>query len=163
MKSSLSSCYCGSQLSYAECCEPYILGEENPPTAEKLMRSRYSAFATVNPAYLLATAHPVLRRQQNETDIRTWASENKWQKLEVIATKSGLKEDQEGEVEFKAYYTNTKGLPEIHHERSVFIKEDGSWLYLSGITPAKIQKKIQNRNDMCACGSGKKYKNCCGR
>lgn len=156
-------CFCGSQLPFVECCEPFILEKAFPPTAEKLMRSRYSAFAVADSSYLMSSAHPTLRKQQNEEDIKSWALENKWQKLEIISTKSGQPDDEKGEVEFKAYYLDSEGIMQIHHERSTFLKEDDLWLYHSGTTPPKTVVKTQNRNDLCACGSGKKYKNCHGR
>ena len=54
-------CYCGSQKSYKDCCEPYILGEKNPSTAEDLMRSRYSAYVVVATDYLIETTHSSTR------------------------------------------------------------------------------------------------------
>jgi uncharacterized protein YchJ len=41
-------CYCGSQLNFNDCCNRYINGSQIAATAEALMRSRYSAYATHN-------------------------------------------------------------------------------------------------------------------
>jgi uncharacterized protein YchJ len=54
-------CPCGTGLPYAECCRPLHDGTGTAASAEQLMRSRYSAFAVGDPAYLLATWHPTTR------------------------------------------------------------------------------------------------------
>ena len=156
-------CFCGESKSFSECCEPIIKGERQAVTAEQLMRSRYSAYAAVEPKYLMQTSYVTLLKNQNEADIRAWAEENKWQKLKVLSSQKGQAEDRRGEVEFKAYFIDYEGKSQVHHEKSTFIKEAGKWFYLSGIIDPKTTPQIQNRNDFCACGSGKKYKKCCGK
>ncbi len=156
-------CFCGESKPFSDCCEPIIKGEIQAITAEQLMRSRYSAYASVEPKYLMQTTHRSLLKSQNEADIRAWAEENKWQKLEVISTQKGQVEDSEGEVEFKAYFIDYEGKLQVHHEKSTFVKEAGKWFYLSGIIDPKTPSQTKNRNDFCACGSGKKYKKCCGK
>ena len=71
----------------------------------------------------------------SKTEIEAWAKGSNWQKLEIIDCKNGLSGDSVGEVEFKAYYYNTKNTLQIHHERSVFKKENGDWFYVSGTVP----------------------------
>ena len=90
--------------------------------------------------------------------------ESSWQKLEVLACKNGLENDVLGEVEFKAFYQDKKDNLQIHHEQSVFKKEEGAWFYVSGkIVPSSKSEVISiNRNAPCPCGSGKKFKKCCG-
>ena len=44
-----------------------------------------------------------------------------------------------------------------HTERSRFLKENGQWYYIDGTRPQF------GRNDPCPCGSGKKFKKCCGQ
>ncbi len=156
-------CFCGESKPFSECCEPIIKGEKPAQTAEQLMRSRYSAYATVEPKYLMQTTHLSLLKNQNEADIRAWAEENKWQKLEVISSQKGQAADTRGEVEFKAYFIDYEGKSQVHHEKSTFLKEAGKWFYSSGIIDPKNTLQVQNRNDFCACGSGKKYKKCCGK
>jgi SEC-C motif-containing protein len=72
-------CPCGSGRSYAECCEPYITGKEKAPTAEALMRSRYSAYVEHEIDYIINTCH----RGGGKADIdykstSDWSGQSKW-------------------------------------------------------------------------------------
>lgn len=154
------ACFCGSGKSFDSCCEPIILNKLQAQTAEELMRSRYSAYCMHNSSYLMQSAAASQRANYSEKEILEWAVANKWQKLEVLASKS---EENRGEVEFKAYYIDADGTTQIHHEKSQFIKELGKWYYLSGKINPKSTSKNPDRNDPCPCGSGKKYKKCCGK
>lgn len=156
-------CYCGEAKPFYDCCEPLIKGKKTAQTAEQLMRSRYSAYVVVDVKYLIATTYLTQQKNFDEADIRAWAVANQWQKLEIIATKKGKFNEEDGEVEFKASYINDTGTPQIHYEKSTFVKENGQWYYLSGIIGSSEAPQTQNRNDLCACGSGKKYKKCCGQ
>lgn len=157
-------CYCGDLRPFGNCCEPIIKGDITAQTAEELMRSRYSAYVVVDVEYLVKTTHLTQRKNFDEVDIRAWAVANEWQKLEVINTKKGRLDDNDGEVEFKAYFLDETKKQQIHHEKSTFIKENEKWFYLSGVNGSKsVANQTQNRNDLCACGSGKKFKKCCGR
>ena len=119
------NCYCGSGNLFSGCCEPYIKGTKKAPTAETLMRSRYSAYAVHAADYLWATTAVKERKHLNKADILAWAESNQWIKLEVLnATETA--------VEFKAYYLDYDLRAQIHHEKSRFIKEGGSWYYLDG-------------------------------
>ena len=118
-------CYCNSQKLFKECCEPYIKGIKNPPTAETLMRSRYTAYATHQADYLLATTHISQRSLHSKEDILLWATSNQWQKLEVLTATPTT-------VEFKAYYLNQNKQQHIHHEFSSFVQEEGNWYYTDG-------------------------------
>jgi SEC-C motif-containing protein len=118
-------CYCGSSNSYKECCEKFINSSQNAPTAEALMRSRYSAYATQAVGYLIATTAFFQRKLLIKSDILEWSQSNKWNKLEII-------EATENTVEFKAYYTDSNNLSYIHHEKSTFIIKDGKWCYVDG-------------------------------
>jgi SEC-C motif-containing protein len=118
-------CYCGSSNSYKECCEKFINSSQNAPTAEALMRSRYSAYATQAVGYLIATTAVFQRKLLIKSDILEWSQSNKWNKLEIIKA-------TENTVEFKAYYTDSNNLSYIHHEKSTFIIEDGKWYYVDG-------------------------------
>ena len=154
-------CFCGADNPFSACCEPIIQGKTQAQTAEQLMRSRYSAYTSIEPAYLIRTTHASLLKSQNEADIKAWAKENKWQKLEIISTKNGQADDTTGEVEFKAYFVDYQDNTQVHHEKSSFIKEREEWFYINGIIDPKNITQNQNRNDYCACGSGKKHKKCC--
>jgi len=127
------------------------------------MRSRYTAYQLEDAAYLYETAHQDYRTGQTEAGIKNWASENSWNKLEILDTLNGKVNDQEGIVEFKAYFTDKNGVDQVHHERSGFLKEAGKWFYTSGVFNPENKTKNESipRNGPCPCGSGKKYKKCC--
>ncbi|GAB5527004.1 MAG: YchJ family protein [Roseivirga sp.] len=159
----MSSCPCASGKSFSDCCESYILNQ-SAPTALTLMRSRYTAHTLLNAEYLHQTTHAKTRPNHKVNEIKAWAEENSWNGLEIISTEHGNRNDLNGIVEFKAYFTDAKGKAQVHHERSTFLKEDGRWFYVDGKfnpKPVDLTKKV-SRNDPCPCGSGKKYKRCCG-
>lgn len=153
-------CYCGSSTDFIECCQPIIQGTKKAETALSLMKSRYVAYCVNASDYLIASTHRSQRHLYPKADLEAWATESTWQKLEIIRTKQGQAEDSTGEVEFKAFYIDSNQEAHIHHEQSHFVKEDNSWFFHSGQI---VKPSIPNRNDACTCGSGKKYKKCCGR
>ena len=51
----MSLCICGSGKNNVDCCAQYIGGEKLPLDPESLMRSRYTAYANANIAYIAAT------------------------------------------------------------------------------------------------------------
>ena len=156
-----NQCFCGSNNTFEQCCKPIINGVQPAPTAQSLMRSRYSAYVIVASQYLIDSTHISQRANYSKTDIEAWAKESHWQNLEIIDCKKGLSDDSVGEVEFKAYYRDSKNTLQIHHEKSIFKQENSVWFYVNGtIIPPQT---ITNRNDVCACGSGRKFKKCCGR
>jgi SEC-C motif-containing protein len=122
----MSDCYCGSSLSFENCCEPYLKTQQKAPTAETLMRSRYSAFATGAADYLVATTHISKRKFHKKADILEWSKSNHWIKLEVLAS-------TETTVTFKAYYLDSELKAQIHNEHSTFIFENNSWYYIDGL------------------------------
>ena len=119
------NCPCCSGKLYENCCKPFNTGEKPAPTAETLMRSRFSAFAIPNGEYLMKTTLPTKRKFHNKKDLQEWGEINEWTKLEIL--KSTL-----NQVEFKAYYNDENGKPQIHHEFSLFQKENDRWHYVSG-------------------------------
>lgn len=118
-------CYCCSGKLFKDCCAPFLIGKLKPDSAEKLMRSRYSAFASSQADYLIETTHFSTRKFHQIDAILDWAKSNNWQKLEVLNS-------TETTVEFKAYFTDVFGQNQIHHELSTFIKEKGLWFYVDG-------------------------------
>ena len=119
-------CPCQSGLPYDECCGAFHVGTYLPPTAERLMRSRYSAYAKNLPAYLLRTWHPSTRPAELVLDSRT-----RWYRLDILGRTRGGMLDTEGTVEFRASYRS--GLDKgSQHENSSFVREDGKWYYLDG-------------------------------
>jgi SEC-C motif domain protein len=122
------SCPCGTGRPFAECCGPLLDGTTTAATAELLMRSRYTAFAVGAPDHLLATWHPDTRPPSLRLDPGL-----RWTGLEVLATSGGSLLMAEGIVEFRAHYEDRRG-PGSQHERSRFLREDGQWRYLDGIS-----------------------------
>ena len=117
-------CPCGLGESYVDCCGRFHGGAEAAPTAEALMRSRYSAFAVRDAAYLLRTWHPRTRPRRLELDPR-----QRWTGLEIVDRSGGGLFDQAGVVEFQAGYVIGK-RPGTVRERSRFTRVDGHWVYL---------------------------------
>lgn len=155
-----SDCPCGSGQAYANCCGPLHAGGRPAATAEALMRSRYSAFVTHDEAYLLRSWHSTTRpgRVFEKHEVHP-----DWLGLTIHHCHAGGETDQDGEVEFIARF-RVQGKPGQLHERSQFAREQGEWRYLDG-GPCKgtpVQRDKHGRNDPCPCGSGKKYKKCCG-
>ncbi len=120
-------CPCGTGLPYADCCGPLHAGTAPAATAEQLMRSRYSAFAVGDAAYLLATWHPSTRPAALELDPGT-----RWLGLDVLATDGGGLLAAEGTVEFVAHRISGGARGE-QHEVSRFVREDGAWRYLDAV------------------------------
>lgn len=157
----MKNCPCGSGQPLATCCQA-IIDTASAPTAEALMRSRYTAYYLGDADYLVATTHQDKRHMHNKTDIAQWSKENSWQRLEIISA-DDTASDGQGTVEFKAYFTDKNGNEQVLHERSDFKKEQGKWYYVDGVfNPSAASEKTQ-RNSPCPCGSGKKYKKCCGK
>jgi SEC-C motif-containing protein len=159
----MSKCPCCSGKDYKVCCEP-VIQNNSATSALTLMRSRFTAYANCQAEYLLNTTHPKTRVESSLSEIESWAKENSWTKLEIINSEKGTTRDSQGTVEFKAHFTDVDGKKQVHHEKSTFLKENGHWFYLEGIAnPQKsvVSNKI-SRNDPCPCGSGKKFKKCCG-
>jgi len=162
----MRECPCGSGLSFEECCGPILGGERKAATAEALMRSRYTAYATADVEHLRRSIHPRARRDFDERAVRAWSEESEWLGFEVLSSTGGGEGDDEGEVEFVARYERD-GEEEIHREISRFERERGEWFFVEGRilgpeTYVRPEPKT-GRNDPCPCGSGKKYKKCCGR
>jgi SEC-C motif-containing protein len=119
-------CPCGSDTDYAHCCGQYITGSAAAPTAEALMRSRYTAFTLKQENYLLHTWHPSTRPEQLDL---TSDTHTKWIALNV---KHHEQQDAtHAVVEFIAKY-KINGRAHQLHEISRFVKEDGKWFYVDG-------------------------------
>lgn len=121
----VNKCYCGSHKTFQDCCEPIIKGNQKAATAEYLMRSRYSAYATHQADYLLETTHISERKYYSKSEILNWATSNEWLQLEIMNA-------TENTVEFKAYFLDNKLEKQIHHEFSTFKLENGNWFYVDG-------------------------------
>lgn len=153
-------------LSYSACCAPYIEQAQAAPSAEALMRSRYTAFARGDIDYLFGTLAPEARHDFDRKAITHWSSQSQWLGLEILETERGGPGDESGYVEFVAHF-NSEGERYAHRERSLFRHdaEDGRWYFLEEANRRNepiVKGKQPGRNDPCPCGSGKKYKKCCG-
>lgn len=159
------NCPCGTGQTYLECCQPIIAGTRQALTAEQLMRARYSAYTQVEMDFLQASLHPDRRSDNDGEGAQDWAENSTWHGLEVVATQAGGPDDDQGRVEFIASYTH-EGEEQAYHEVAEFDRVDGSWYFREG-TPG-VRKPIVReepkigRNDPCSCGSGRKFKKCCG-
>ena len=159
----------GAPLLYQDCCQPYhdgLLNKEadgiKAETAKRLMRTRYSAFVLVKPNYIVKTTIPA---QQNLLDIKAienWAKETDWAGLEIVTHTPKLGK-RHAQVEFKAYFKTNENL-QAHHELSAFVKvtdknsNNARWYFLDPTVSMSISQK-----QPCICGSGEKFKRCCGR
>jgi len=159
------TCPCGLGPSYDECCGRYISGKELAPTPEALMRSRYSAYVEGEIDWVVESHDPETRHEVDEKGAREWSGAADWDGLTVHET-SGGEGDEDGMVEFSARY-ELQGRLVSHRERAVFKKRKGRWYYHDGemvkAKPVVRESPKVGRNDPCPCGSGKKFKKCCGR
>jgi len=159
----MTKCVCGSGRNFDDCCAPVLAGAP-AATAEALLRSRYTAFATGNTDYLVETLTSDIRGEFDQIEAESTAAEAKWQKLEIRSVTDGGIDDETGVIEFVADFS-LRGEQRIHHEVSQFRREEGRWLCAGGqMNPrsAPVHVTKVGRNDSCPCGSGKKYKKCCG-
>ena len=152
-------------VALAAFARPFIVGELAPSTAAELMASRYVAYTTGNIDYLLDTNAPETRHTIDRKATEAWARASEWLGLEIVKTEAGGSGDQAGQVEFIARY-KLDGVEQAHHELSDFKKIEGRWFFVDGKLvneqPLRRSAPKVGRNDPCPCGSGKKYKKCCG-
>jgi SEC-C motif-containing protein len=154
------------KLAFAQCCGPYLSREKKPPTAEALMRSRYSAFARADIDYLFETLSLDQRTDFNREATAEWATKSQWHGLDIIETEQGGEADGVGKVTFTAHFSRD-GKALTHKEKSLFRRNpEGVWEFAAELTikGEPVVLGVQpGRNDPCPCGSGKKYKKCCGK
>ena len=159
-------CPCKSGQIFGECCAPIIAGEKPAVTAEELMRARYSSYVTGAVDFLRTSATKEVQAEFDEAASAAWSAQAQWHGLEIVGTKAGGEGDDEGVVEFRALYT-ANGEFCNHHEVAQFVREKDGWKFadgeLIGEQPIVREDPKIGRNDPCPCGSGKKYKKCCGK
>lgn len=130
------------------------------------MRARYTAYAIGAIEFLEESIHPEHREGVDRASTKAWSESADWKGLDIIATEAGGPNDQKGMVEFRARFS-IKNVAQEHHERATFERKDDRWYFVDGELVA--QKPVMRegprvgRNDPCPCGSGKKYKKCCGK
>ena len=160
-----TQCPCGSGKELASCCGPVMENAAAARTPEELMRARFTAHCTRNYAFLVDSTHPDHREGVSEEEISQWASHVNWTELEVHSATPG-ETDNEGNVAFTAHFT-IKDTPQELREDAAFSRIDGVWHYVDGIVhgqePYRRDEPRVGRNEPCPCGSGRKYKKCCGK
>lgn len=159
----MAICPCGSGRDFAECCGPLIAGEP-AETAEALMRSRYTAFTLVDLDYIEKTCSENALDTLNRVDMEHSLPGTKWLGLQIVEATDGGAADETGTVKFSFRYQNG-GRDFSQLEIASFVREGGLWKYdASEVNPKPQTVRVEHigRNDPCPCGSGKKYKKCCG-
>ncbi len=116
-------CPCASGQPYGACCGRYHRGEASPPTAEALLRARFSAFALGDAPFLRRTWHRSTRPTTLELD-----RGQHWTRLEILGRTGGALFDTEGTVDFRAHY-RVNSLDGVQSENSAFVRDGGEWRY----------------------------------
>ncbi len=124
-------CPCGSGKLFQECCDLIIQSKNEAETCEELMRSRYSAFTQANIDYLMRSHHSRTRPLKELKNIQKWAASIQWMGMVILKTEDGGANDDSGYVEFRALFLDNGKMDEIH-EKSLFKRENGKWVYVSG-------------------------------
>lgn len=122
-------CPCQSGKSFEACCAPFLQGQSLPETAEQLMRSRYSAYATSTVPYLKDTLWPRYQKTWNPTEVAEYCAQTQWIGLEILATEKGQANDAIGSVLFVAKYL-AGGKIGKQRELSLFKKRKDRWYYV---------------------------------
>lgn len=126
----MKPCPCDKQKRYMDCCGLYIQKKMLAETPEKLMRSRYSAFAEGNISYIRKTMRGAALLDFNKKNMN---EDVIWLGLEVIHSALDPNDPNIGYVEFKAHYKQKNNKESgILHEKSRFEKMNGKWFYVSG-------------------------------
>lgn len=146
-------CPCQSGKNYADCCGKFHLKQALPNTAEELMRSRYCAYVLKNIPYIQATTVPSQQVLLEISALTEWAETTQWLGLQILKTETLGK--IHAAVEFNAIFQGENG-EQSHQERSIFVKIDECWYFVDPTVPLPTLKQP------CICGSGKKFKHCCG-
>ncbi len=125
-----ASCYCGTGKPFSQCCEPFLTLKDKPKSVRQLVRARYSAYAIGGGKFgefLLHTWHPRTAPDISVVDI---SNDNfTWTSLDII---NAEQQGDLGEVEFRASYAEEDGSEHVHHERALFHRIKGMWLYVQG-------------------------------
>ncbi|KAG8470383.1 hypothetical protein KFE25_008804 [Diacronema lutheri] len=146
-------CACGSGAAYAACCQPYHDGEAVATTAERLVRTRYTAFCYRLPAYIVSTTHPTNRDfNPNAVDaVRALDRRGMFDSFEFVGLEIGSVEEQSSEERFVAFTVTLRALEsdggiakgsELRvSERSRFLPRSdvAGWLYASGEVRAQVE------------------------
>jgi SEC-C motif-containing protein len=124
------------------------------------MRSRYTAFVLGDMDHIDRTYAREKREEVRRQTGESLFESVEWVGLRIFGTSRGGDEDDTGTVDFAARFRKD-GAMRVHRERSSFRREDGYWVYVDGEIAPDRPTKV-GRNDPCPCGSGRKFKKCCG-
>ena len=147
-------CPCGSEQSLAQCCGTYHSGTP-APSAEALMRSRYSAYVLGLIDYLVRSTLPAQQNGLDQQAIRSWSQSSTWLRLEVERAEHIPGDPAHAYITFTAHWRDSSG-EHSHRERSAFVTHAGNWYFIDPTVELKT-----GRNDACPCASGLKFKKCC--
>ncbi len=153
-------CPCCSGITFAQCCEEIVAGNTYATTPLSLMRSRYTAHVQKNMDHILRTMRgKALKLPDEEKTYSEWFTQAVWNRLEIIDAPDVGEYDNDGVVEFKAYYT-FQNKEHVLHDRSKFKKEDGKWCYIATQHKSSIAQACASveKNEVYEYDSGKKYK-----
>ena len=117
------------------------------------MRSRYTAYVLKNIPYIVATTVPSQQTLLEAHLLQEWADNTTWLGLEILKIENLTK--TQSAVEFKAIFQGEEGEL-AHQERSIFVKIENRWYFVDPTVSLPTMKQP------CVCGSGKKFKHCCG-
>ena len=151
----MNSCPCRSGLDYADCCGLLHRQPSAAADAHALMRSRYAAYVVGYIDYIAATTVPAQQPLLDTAAMAQWSRDTHWTGLQVHAFRTVGK--QHAQVEFSACFTDAAGAAQEHRELSAFVCIDGQWFFIDPTVPLPGMKHA------CICGSGKKFKQCCGQ
>ncbi len=156
----MALCPCGSEYDFENCCGPIIAGAL-APTAEALVRSRYTAFVKHALDHVARTHAPEVRQDFNRAEAERMAAQCEWRGLEIRrATETG----DTAEVEFVVRFRRER-QDHASVTVSTFRRDQGQWLYVgTKEAPKGVPVRVTKigPNDPCPCNSGKKAKKCCG-
>ncbi|MEJ8318580.1 YchJ family protein [Pseudomonas oryzihabitans] len=150
----MAPCPCGSDRPLGDCCGVFHAGTP-APDAERLMRSRYSAYVLGLIDYLVATTVPAQQGQLDREALTAWSLGSRWQGLQVLEHRPEPGDPDHARVSFVARWEDGRGAHR-HEERSGFVQREGRWYFLDPTV-----RPLPGRNDACLCGSGAKFKKCC--
>ncbi len=159
----MTACPCGTGKDFAACCGPLIAGKP-ATTAEALMRSRYMAFVLGDIDYIRNTSAGEALLKFDGAELRRSLLGTEWLGLDIEDVRGGQEEDIAGTVKFKVRFRQG-GQLHTQTERSEFRRINLAWRYCKGeldLKTRQVPAAQVGRNDPCPCGSGKKYKKCCG-
>ncbi|WP_137886727.1 YchJ family protein [Pseudomonas sp. 2FE] len=148
------ACPCGSGNHLDECCGRYHTGIP-APSAETLMRSRYSAYVLGLIDYLVATTLPAQQAELDTAAMRAWSAQSTWLGLEVESAEVHGGKPEHAFVTFTARWHDSSG-EHTHREHSGFVQNSDRWYFIDSTVAFKA-----GRNDPCPCASGLKFKKCC--